>query len=171
MGSDWSVSLSSPLQYIADPMILNVLYQCLHHYNTLLTLWLWMFCSCRWYACMRSIIYRGIRPRPSFQFKTLSLVDIYKVMILGMIWIFFIASFDKLLWIHRSIFWMLINVYTITIHCWPCDYECSVSLSISLHYIVDPMIINVLYHCLYHYNILVIPWILMFFITLYNITI
>ena len=104
-----SVLLYTPLQYIVDHMIINVLCQCIHHYNMLLISLLLMF---------------------------------------------------------------RITVYNITIYIVnPIVINVPLSLSTSLQYIVDHMLINVLYHCLCHYSILLIPWLLMFCITVYTIAI
>jgi hypothetical protein len=80
--------------------------------------------------------------------------------------------------LHYNIFltpwlWIIvcITLYTIIIYCRSCDYECPVSLSTPLQYIVDPVIMNVLYYFLPHYNILLIPWLWMFCIILYIIAI
>ena len=114
-----------------DPMIINVLYHCVHHYNTLLISWLLMYCI---------IVYT---------------ITIYvDPMIINVLY-HCLHHYNTLL-----ISWLLMSciiVYTITIHCWSHAYDWSVSLSSPLQYIADPMILNVLYQCLHHYNILLVP--------------
>ena len=179
-----SVSLSTSLQYIVDPVIMNILYHCLHHYNIVLIPWLLMFfitfytitiyCwSCDYeypVSLSTSLRYIVDAMDNNVLYVSLSTTLQYIVDPTLINFLYHCAHHYSILLIQ----WLLmfcITVYSITIYYWSHDYYCSVSMSTSLQFIADRMLMTCLYHFLHHYNILLIPWLLMLCNTVHTITI